>query len=118
MKSTQIQAQRAKLFHVQTNTLIDLPPDRSEIHLGKPNERIPPDIDVSELPNSHVVSRVHLKISVERGRYYFIEDLGSSNGTYLNHTLLKPQERRQLKLKDRIDLGKEDGITFVFRPDL
>jgi pSer/pThr/pTyr-binding forkhead associated (FHA) protein len=118
MKPTNIQGkQRPKLFHVQTNTSIDLPPDRSTIHIGKPNDRIPPDIDVSNFPNADVVSRVHAKISVEEGRFYFIEDLGSSNGTYLNGTLLKPQTRRQLKLKDKIDFGKDNKVTFVFSWD-
>jgi len=60
MRSTQIQTGHlGKLFHVQTNTYIDLLPNLSIIHIGKPNERIPPDIDVSPLPNSHFVSRVH-----------------------------------------------------------
>ena len=115
MKPTSIQGKpRPKLLHVQTHTLIDLPPDISTIHIGKPNDRIPPDIDVSNFPNADVVSRVHAKISVEEGRFYFIEDLGSSNGTYLNGTLLKPQSRRQLKFKDKIDFGQDNKVTFVF----
>jgi pSer/pThr/pTyr-binding forkhead associated (FHA) protein len=115
MVSTQIQKrQQPRLFHVQTNTYINLPMDRSEIHIGKPNGRIPPDIDVSSLPNADVVSRVHAQILVEEGRYFFIQDLGSANGTYLNGTLLTPQTRRQLKLKDKIDLGQEHKVTFVF----
>lgn len=115
MKTTHIQSrQQPKLLHVQTNTLIDLPPNLSAIHIGKPNDRIPPDIDLSTFPNADVVSRVHAKISVEEGRYYFIEDMGSSNGTYLNGTLLKPQARRQLKLKDKIDFGKENKVTLMF----
>lgn len=118
MVSTQIQKrQQPKLFHVQTNTYINLPLDRSEIHIGKPNGHIPPDIDVASLPNADVVSRVHAQISVEEGRYFFIKDLGSANGTYLNGTLLTPQTRRQLKLKDKIDLGKENKVTFVFSWD-
>ncbi len=115
MKTTQIQGrQQPKLLHVQTHTVIDLPTHLSVIHIGKPNESIPPDIDVSTFPNADVVSRVHAKISVEEGRYYFIEDLGSRNGTYLNGTLLTPKNRRQLKFKDKIDLGKDNKVTFVF----
>jgi pSer/pThr/pTyr-binding forkhead associated (FHA) protein len=115
MKTTQIQnEQRPQLLHVQTHTVIDLPTNVSAIHIGKPNERIPPDIDISNLPNADVVSRVHFKISVEEGRFYFIEDLGSANGTYLNRTFLTPQTRRQLKPTDKIDLGKDNNVTFVF----
>ena len=115
MKTTQLQGrQQPKLLHVQTHTFIDLPPNLSAIHIGKPNERIPPDIDLSTFPNADVVSRVHAKISVDEGRYYFIEDLGSSNGTYLNGTLLKPKTRRQLKFKDKIDFGQDNKVSFVF----
>lgn len=118
MTTTQIQSKQGKqgpkLLHVQTHRYIDLPPNRSAIHIGKPNDSIPPDIDVSTFPNADVVSRVHAKISVAEGRYYFIEDLGSRNGTYLNGTLLKPQNRRQLKFKDKIDLGKDGKVSFVF----
>jgi pSer/pThr/pTyr-binding forkhead associated (FHA) protein len=113
MTTTQIQKRpRPTLFHVQAHKAIDLPPDRSTIYIGKPNDRIPPDIDLSNYPNADVVSRVHAKITVEEGRYYYIEDLESRNGTYLNGTLLK--NRRQLKLKDRIDLGQDNKVTFVF----
>lgn len=115
MVTTQLQAKpRPKLFHSQTHTIIELPAQLSVIHIGKPNDRIPPDIDLSNFPDANVVSRVHFQIVIEEGHYYYIEDLGSSNGTYLNRTLLTPHERRQLKFKDRIDLGKENKFTLVF----
>jgi pSer/pThr/pTyr-binding forkhead associated (FHA) protein len=115
MTTTQIQGKpKPRLWHVQTERFIELPPNLSVIHIGKPNDRIPPDIDLSNLPHADVVSRVHAKISVEEERFYYIEDLGSSNGTYLNHTLLPPSTRRQLKLRDKIDFGNEDNVTLVF----
>jgi pSer/pThr/pTyr-binding forkhead associated (FHA) protein len=115
MVTTQLQGKpRPKLLHIQSNTFIELPPDRSVIYIGKPDGRIPPDIDVSKLPNANVVSRTHVKISVEEGRFYYIEDEGSSNGTFLNRTLLTPHERRQLKFKDKIDFGKENNFTLEF----
>jgi hypothetical protein len=44
-----------------------------------------------------------------------IEDLGSANGTYLNDSLLRPLTQYQLKLGDRIDLGKGNQLTFLFQ---
>jgi hypothetical protein len=44
-----------------------------------------------------------------------IEDLGSANGTHLNDSLLRPLTQYQLKLGDRIDLGKKNQVTFVFQ---
>ncbi len=110
---TQLQIQAASLLHVQTGTKIDLP-NLTVIHLGKPNDQIPPDIDVSGFPESEIVSRVHADIRVEAGVYY-LEDMGSSNGTYVNHNSLSAGNRHRLRPGDRISLGKGDKITFLFQ---
>lgn len=112
--STQLQVNQAKLLHVQTDTLIELPSQLSILHLGKPNDRIPPTIDVSGFPNSEIVSRVHANIRVE-GDLYYLEDVGSSNGTYINNMPLPPGNRHRLRAGDRIALGKGDKVTFIFQ---
>ncbi|HEY9874435.1 MAG TPA: FHA domain-containing protein [Candidatus Obscuribacterales bacterium] len=111
---TQLQLQTSRLLHVQTNTMIELPPNLSVIHMGKPNDQIPPDIDVSGFPSSEIVSRVHADIRAE-GDAYFIEDVGSANGTYVNHTPLPRGNRHRLRPGDRISLGKGDLMTFLFQ---
>ncbi|HEY9606345.1 MAG TPA: FHA domain-containing protein [Allocoleopsis sp.] len=111
---TQLQIQLASLLHLQTNTQIELPANLSVIHIGKPNDQIPPDIDVSGFPHSEIVSRVHADIRVE-GDTYYIEDVGSSNGTYINHTPLSRGNRHRLRPGDRISLGKGDQVTFLFQ---
>lgn len=111
---TQLQIQSAYLLHIQTNAKIELPSNLSVVHLGKPNDQIPPDIDVSGFPNSEIVSRVHADIRVE-GDIYYIEDVGSSNGTYVNHTPLPKGNRHRLRSGDRISLGKGDQVTFLFQ---
>lgn len=111
---TQLQQQTARLLHTQTNTTIELPQNLSVIHIGKPNEQIPPDIDVSGFPNSEIVSRIHADIRLE-GDSYYIEDVGSSNGTYVNHNPLLPGNRHLLRPGDRIALGKGDKVTFLFQ---
>ncbi|HEY9650104.1 MAG TPA: FHA domain-containing protein [Coleofasciculaceae cyanobacterium] len=111
---TQLQVQSASLWHVQTNTKIELPSNLSVIHMGKPNDQIPPDIDVSGYPNSEIVSRVHADIRVE-GDAFYIEDVGSSNGTYINHSPLPKGNRHRLRPGDRISLGKGDLMTFLFQ---
>ena len=111
---TQLQQISARLLHIQTNTQIELPLHLSVIHIGKPNDRIPPDVDVSGFPSSDIVSRIHADIRLE-GDAYFIEDVGSANGTYINHQSLLPGNRHRLRSGDRISLGKGDLVTFLFQ---
>lgn len=103
-----------ELFHVQSNTSFELPSNVAVIRIGKPNEQIPPDIDVSGLPDAEVASRLHAEIQVE-GSFYYIVDGGSSNGTYVNDIRLNSQTRYLLNLGDKIDLGSKNKLTFIFQ---
>ncbi|ACK65513.1 FHA domain containing protein [Rippkaea orientalis PCC 8801] len=111
---TQIQVQKASLFHVQTETHLELPQGLEVIHIGKPNPKIPPDIDISGFPHADIVSRIHADIRVE-GDGFYIEDVGSSNGTYINHKSLPHGNRHRLRSGDRISLGKGDLVTLIFQ---
>lgn len=110
---TIVQLQTARLIHIQTERAINLP-QLSLTHIGKPNERIPPDVDVSKFPNSQVVSRVHADIRVE-GDNYYLQDLNSSNGTYINNYPLLPGNWYKLRAGDRISFGKGDLVKFLFQ---
>jgi hypothetical protein len=112
--ATQIQQAAYQLFHLQTNKDIELPPHLEVLLIGKPNEQSPPDIDVSGFPCSEVVSRIHANIRVD-GANYYLEDLGSANGTYVNHNMLAKGNRHLLRTGDRIGLGKGDLVTFLFQ---
>ena len=112
--ATQLQIQKATLLHLQSNTSIEIPSNLDVVHFGKPNGQIPPDIDVSGFPDSEVVSRVHADIRIE-GHAYYVEDTGSSNGTYINHSPLQRGNRHRLRNGDRVALGKGDLVTFIFQ---
>ncbi|MEB3355311.1 MAG: FHA domain-containing protein [Synechococcales bacterium] len=111
---TQIQVQTAQLLHIRTTMVVEIPQNLSVIHIGKPNDRVPPDIDVSGFPDSEVVSRIHADIRLE-GDTFYIEDVGSSNGTYINNTPLSVGNRHRLRSGDRIALGKGDKVAFLFQ---
>jgi pSer/pThr/pTyr-binding forkhead associated (FHA) protein len=111
---TQLQQIKASLLHVQTNVTLEIPPQLTVVHIGKPNNMIPPDIDVSGFPDSDIVSRVHGDLRFEGDAHYF-EDTGSSNGTYINNTALPAGNRHRLRPGDRISLGKGDKVTFIFQ---
>lgn len=57
------------------------------------------------------VSRIHAKISMEENKY-FIEDLNSKNGTYVNDRLLDPYEKIAILIGDKITIAFYD---FIFR---
>ncbi len=103
-----------ELLHTQTNTSFEILPNYPIIRIGKPNEQVPIDINVLDLPSADIVSRVHAEIIVEHNTYYLI-DIGSSNGTYLNGNKLENHTRYLLNLGDRIDLGNENKVTFIFQ---
>ena len=114
--ATQLQIQTYSLLHLQSNTSVEIPSNLDVVHIGKPNKQIPPDIDVAGFPDSEVVSRVHADLRIE-GDACYIEDVGSSNGTYINHAPLLRGNRHRLRAGDRIALGKGDLVTFIFQID-
>jgi pSer/pThr/pTyr-binding forkhead associated (FHA) protein len=111
---TVLQAPSAQLIHVQSDRAIPLPDGCDRFRIGKPNDRYPPDLDVSGFAHSEIVSRVHAEIRLE-GQTYYIEDVGSSNGTYVNFMPLRRGTRHALQTGDRIALGKGDLVTFEFK---
>jgi pSer/pThr/pTyr-binding forkhead associated (FHA) protein len=112
---TRLQLTQAFLVHAGTGERFELPIGRSLVYIGKPNEELPPDIDISHLPDTDVVSRIHATICIE-GEQYALEDAGSSNGTYLNGELIRAgaRFRRPLTSGDTLSLGKGDKVSFRF----
>lgn len=56
------------------------------------------------------ISRVHLRINEEEDGYY-IEDLNSTNGTYLNDERLKPHQLEKIKIGDKIKLSEIEYVV-------
>ncbi len=102
-----------RLVHLQSNVSIELGTNFSSMYIGKPNNVIIPEIDISKFPASDIVSRIHAEIWKE-DEAYFIEDLDSKNGTYINQVPLAPGTCYQLNASDRISLGGGDLVTFIF----
>lgn len=65
---------------------------------------------VNMIINNPLISRIHACIYSEDNNFY-IEDLNSSNGTYINDILLRPHERFPLKEGDLI---KFSHLVYVF----
>ncbi|MEW6491718.1 MAG: FHA domain-containing protein [Cyanobacteriota bacterium] len=102
-----------ELRHTQTRRAIELSRNLLVIHIGKVNGLIPLDVDLSDFPNSDMVSRLQAKIRRE-GNIYFIEDMRSAKGTYVNQQRLELGKRYRLKAGDKISFGEGDLVSFVF----
>jgi pSer/pThr/pTyr-binding forkhead associated (FHA) protein len=63
-----------------------------------------PDLDLSWIIEAKQISRKHALIFQNEGKY-FLKDLGSQNGTYLNDVRLDANNSYLLKEGDRIILG-------------
>jgi len=59
---------------------------------------------------SFAISRIHAKITKEDG--YWLSDLNSRNGTYVNHELLDSEEKHRLSDGDEITIG---DLTYCFK---
>jgi ABC transport system ATP-binding/permease protein len=81
---------------------------RPEITIGRD-----PNVDIT-IP-SPAVSRRHARL-IREGEGYLLEDLGSSNGTFLNGERLL--ERRLLKTGDQIRFGQAITLTYEAPADV
>ena len=111
--ATVLQLPTARLLHIRTNTSITLPRG-NRLAIGKPHDDHFPEVDVSGFADSDIVSRKHACIYVRADGYY-LEDVGSSNGTYINDVMVGSGEQARLKPGDRISLGRENKVTFIFQ---
>jgi hypothetical protein len=95
------------LMDMDISAQFPLPAD-NEITIGRvdPHRGIRPDIDLSKFDPASRISRRHARIT-SRGGQFYVEDLGSANGTFVNgRTRLKPQEPYPLVNGDVIKFGE------------
>ncbi len=104
----------AQLFHVQTHQAIELPEHFQVVNIGKSSDRNIPEVDLADLPNAGVVSRLHAQIRFD-GEEYYIQDMNSANGTYINKYPMIPGVWYKLKPGLRLSFGRRDAIAFVFQ---
>jgi len=109
---------KALLIQPETEKVFELPSIEKIIYIGRTNEERPVQVDLTFLPDSDVISRIHAAITVENDNY-FLEDTGSSNGTWLNEEKLEPGNRHRLKINsgDVIAFGKSKSIKLEFKLD-
>jgi pSer/pThr/pTyr-binding forkhead associated (FHA) protein len=101
-----------RLFSTTTEASLLLP-SKAEIILGRrdPERGIYPDVDLSDQGTvSSSVSRQHARLSVLNQQIY-VEDLNSTNSTFLNRQRLQPGQRYLLGNGDELRLG---GVALIY----
>lgn len=89
---------------INTPMNISLVINKSEYLIGKN-----PDAVDGAVTHNPAISRVHCKVSFNGGRY-FITDMGSANGTYVNQNRLGKQQTTEIKNGDYLRLANSDFI--------
>jgi hypothetical protein len=93
----------------------EMPIAKSPMLFGRarPEEGYRPDFDMSFYDPEGYISRRHGQV-IKAKNGYFVIDLGSSNGTFVNEQLLSPHKPRLLRNGDKITIG-EVVIQFLLR---
>jgi len=71
-----------------------------------PVTNIVPDIDLTKLDTGRTVSRRHARITCVNEDLFLVEEIGVTNGTFVNGERLTTGELKKLKNGDEISLGK------------
>ena len=82
------------------------------IIIGRSSREHQPDIDLTEIDNEIVSSRIHAEIHMEQDRFVLIAKQ-TTNGTFVNGIELLPEEKHALEDGDSIQFGFE-GVELTF----
>ena len=80
--------------------------NQAELVVGRAHKKSTPDIDLAPHQGAQAgVSRRHARLLRENDQWY-LEDLGSTNGTFLNGTKVSPHEKIIIKKGDKVRFGQ------------
>jgi pSer/pThr/pTyr-binding forkhead associated (FHA) protein len=95
-----------------SNAALPFPPGQTEVVIGRedPVSDVFPEINLEEHGGDEGgVSRRHARITIQGGQC-FIEDLDSTNHTYVNKQKLLPGQRQTLNNGDQLRFGRVKAI--------
>lgn len=101
-------------YYVVTDAGEKYPLKRKEVVIGRSaptDDTWMPEIDVRLMEKAKTVSRFHCRLFVGEDGGYWIMDMGSFNGTWVNGKRLESKEAIPLKPDDRFSVG---AIGFTF----
>ena len=103
-KATPVKARLIVLQGARPN--MEYPLHEGDNFIGRADEKpVDIDLEIQESPDRIWSSRQHARITCELGRLN-IEDLNSSNGTYVSRSRVVPGQKRRLEKDDIIQIGE------------
>lgn len=110
---------QAILVCQETDERFKLPTNVSKINIGRKHDQVPIHVDLTNITHADLISRFHAAIELENGLYY-LEDMDSANGTWLNSQSIKPgtRFRQQLRHGDTIAFGRSQTVKLTFHEQL
>jgi hypothetical protein len=96
-----------RLLHTPTGQRIELPADKAEFLVGRPDPvtGITPDINLVILDTGRSLSRRHAKVLREGLLLFVREEVGTANGTFVNGARLATGATTPLKPGDKVRFG-------------
>ena len=112
---TEANPSQAVLVDLDSHIRYKLPSNTTSINIGRKHDRVPIHVDLTDINHADLISRFHAAIQVENGNYY-LEDMGSANGTWLNGQAIEPgtRFRQQLHHGDIIAFGRSQTVKLTF----
>ncbi|MBI2267199.1 MAG: FHA domain-containing protein [Armatimonadetes bacterium] len=103
---------KARLVVTATNK--EFPLEKEVVLVGRqsPADGVFPDVDLTEEDKDAYISRKHAQFSLKDDQYA-LEDLGSSNGTFVNNMRLSKGAPQPLNSGDKIRVGKLEMVYTV-----
>jgi hypothetical protein len=99
--------QNLGLRHVSSGQILLLDPERNEFLIGRPDPvtGTQPELNLGPFDVNRTLSRRHAKIFREGSLYSIREEVGTSNGTFINGERIKTGSVVPLKPRDRLRFG-------------
>lgn len=96
-----------KLVHVESGSEFALSSQKAELLIGRPDPvtGLLPEINLGPLDTQRSLSRRHAKIVNEGGMLFLREEVGTTNGTFINGERVPTGQARPLSLGDTLRFG-------------
>jgi len=103
-----------RLVHQQTGSVFPLAAAGAETFVGRYDAAtgIHPEIDLKPVDTDRSISRRHAKIVQHDGRFFVVEEIGTTNGTFVNRRRVEKGSEVEFQDGDEVQFGL---VRTVFR---